>query len=282
MPVTSQTYIDIPFAASGSVTQVPDAVQGDGSVSFSQGYGANYTLAQGSPGSLNVEEVKMNYLFNLITTVLQKYQQQTIAPWIPTAANNGTPYPYSQYSLVMYTNGIAYISLVNSNTVLPGSDSTKWQPITLGTGLVAANNLSDVVSASTSRTNLGLGSAALLASSAVLQSANNLSDLGTLATALTNLGFAGGYASGYQKLPGGLIIQWGIGNGSASGPLSVSFPTTFPTAALSAVLAASNPAAYIAQTDGVPTASGMSVSVWSAASPSNRSIAAFFYVAIGY
>ena len=107
------------------LTQVPDPAQGDGSVSFYAGYGANYTLAQGSPGSLNVEEVKMNYLFNLITTVVQTYQQQTIAPWIPTAANNGTPYPYSQYSLAMYTNGIAYISLVNSNTVLPGSDSTK-------------------------------------------------------------------------------------------------------------------------------------------------------------
>lgn len=204
MPVTSQTYIDIPFAASGSVTAVPDPVQGDGSVSFSQGYSANYTLAQGSPGSLNVEEVKMNYLFNLITKVLQTHQQQTIAPWIPTAANNGTPYPYSQYSLAMYTNGIAYISLVNANTVLPGSDSTKWQPITLGTGLLAANNLSD---------------------------------LGTLATALTNLGFASDSAT-YFKVPNPnntakpWIIQvfsvttpnWG----ASSGTYAVSFPNSFP------------------------------------------------------
>ena len=50
-----------------------------------------------------------------------------------------------------------------------------------------ANNLSEG-SASTMRSNLGLGSAALLASSAVLQTANNLSDLASASTARTNLG----------------------------------------------------------------------------------------------
>jgi hypothetical protein len=54
--------------------------------------------------------------------------------------------------------------------------------------LITTNNLSDLTSASSARTNLGLGSAALLASSAVLQSANNLSDLASPASARTNLG----------------------------------------------------------------------------------------------
>ena len=52
----------------------------------------------------------------------------------------------------------------------------------------AANNLSDLASASTARTNLGLGAAATQALSAFLQPANNLADVSSTATARGNLG----------------------------------------------------------------------------------------------
>jgi hypothetical protein len=57
-----------------------------------------------------------------------------------------------------------------------------------GDKLAKASNLSDLVSFSTARTNLGLGSAATQADTYFLQAANNLSDLASVTTARTNLG----------------------------------------------------------------------------------------------
>ena len=125
MPITG-TYIDEVFAASGTVTTVPDAVQSDGSVSFTQGYGANYTLPQSNPSCLNVELGKMNYLFNLITTILQQYQQQTVAPWITHAQNGGSAFSYAKNALVLYTDGNIYQSLVATNTTDPTNDGINW------------------------------------------------------------------------------------------------------------------------------------------------------------
>lgn len=57
-----------------------------------------------------------------------------------------------------------------------------------GDKLAKASNLSDLVSSSTARTNLGLGSAATQNDTYFLQVANNLSDLASVTTARSNLG----------------------------------------------------------------------------------------------
>jgi hypothetical protein len=111
-----------------------------------------------------------------------------------------------------------------------------------------ALNLSDLRSASTARANLGLGTAALLASSAVAQTANNLSDLLSTSTALANLGglpLAGGTMSGAlhlgsQTIDGSAAAFTGgsFSGGVFNGTLGATTPAAIygTTESLSAVL----------------------------------------------
>ncbi len=79
-------------------------------------------------------------------------------------------------------------SVSNGGGCLVISPTTGAVVITSTACLETTNNLSDLTSASTARTNLGLGTAAVQNVGAFLQVANNLSDLSNVATAITNLG----------------------------------------------------------------------------------------------
>lgn len=68
-----------------------------------------------------------------------------------------------------------------------GANSAAAALANLG-ALAIANNLSDVGSAVTARSNLGLGSAATYAATSFLQAANNFSDVSSASTARSNLG----------------------------------------------------------------------------------------------
>lgn len=124
----SSGYFDTIFAASGTRTTVPDAIQGDGSVSYTQGYGALYSTAVSS-GGLNFPRAQHNQVLFDITTAIQNWQQNTIAPFITSSMNGGSPFSYSAYNMVL-SGGIGYISLVNSNADTP--PSAKWATIPLG------------------------------------------------------------------------------------------------------------------------------------------------------
>ena len=126
--MVSSGYFDVPFGVDGTLTTVPDGVQPDGSVSYTQGYGVNYTLQPGTAGALNVDNGSMNQLFYDITLAIQNYQQNGIPPFITSAMNNGSPFSYAQYAQVLY-EGVAYQSNISGNTDTP--PSSKWNPISL-------------------------------------------------------------------------------------------------------------------------------------------------------
>lgn len=70
--------------------------------------------------------------------------------------------------------------------------------------LTVSNNLSDLANPSTARSNLGLGTAAVLNSTAVFQVANNLNEVANAATARTNLGAA---SSASPTITGGMTYS---------------------------------------------------------------------------
>lgn len=117
-------FFRLPFATTGDKTAVPDAVDSNGNVSYSQGYGFDYQRQKTDPAAKNIERDKMNQIMFDITTAIAELQSKGGADFITSALNGGTAYSYGQGAIVNYS-GAWYISLVAANTALP-TDATKW------------------------------------------------------------------------------------------------------------------------------------------------------------
>jgi hypothetical protein len=106
---------------------------------------------------------------------------------------------------------------------------------------------------------------------------------GSLANKYAGNFLASTATAGYQKLPSGLIIQWGNASTGSNGSVTVNYPITFPNAALNAH--ATNIASSAAGSfPGLNMVNTSSLVIW-AASSSSVSVgagAAYMYVAIGY
>lgn len=86
-------------------------------------------------------------------------------------------------------------------------------------------------------------------------------------------------AAGYQKLPSGLIAQWGFYSGGAASPVTITFPIAFPTACLNVQLTPSIASAIII-TCGAKTAADVAVRRYTTAGAD--STANFYWSALGY
>lgn len=84
-------------------------------------------------------------------------------------------------------------------------------------------------------------------------------------------------ASGYQKLPGGLIIQWGLA--STNGPTSVTFPIAFPNAVTRVIAAPGQ--GNVTVGIGAGTTTGVNIATYAAPTGANAA-SNTNWIAIGY
>ena len=86
-------------------------------------------------------------------------------------------------------------------------------------------------------------------------------------------------AGGYQKLPSGLIMQWGLYSGGGANPVTITFPIAFPTACLNVQLTP-NIASAIIIVCGTKTAADFAAHRFTTAGAD--STANFLWSALGY
>lgn len=197
-----------------------------------------------------------NYIDNKQDAAIAHINQHGIPVW-----DNVTEYQYSlsgTKSICMGSDGTVYRAKqlnINQNPVTDTSD-TYWEIAFANTGdfytqtqsdaryLQKSANLSDLTNTATARANLSVYSQAqtytkteidaktTVASTAQAQA--QASNTVLISALRLNEAFQGANQSltspGYQKLPGGLIIQWGL---LAAGSATLTFPIPFPNNTLS-------------------------------------------------
>lgn len=104
-------------AYSGNRNDIPTAVQGDGSVSFPEGYGDDYSKTEGTTGKKNVPRLLENQFKFLVTEAVGELQAKGFHDWDLNFA------PYAINSTVRHNN-VNYFSNIGNNSNEPGTDST--------------------------------------------------------------------------------------------------------------------------------------------------------------
>ena len=130
-------FFKVPFATDGDRTEIPEAAQPDGAVSYTDGWTLDYQLDPEDPDVKYPERDKMNQFFYDVSDAIKQYQTFGFPDFITSSDNGGSPYSYSINAFVRYSGSI-YYSLENSNTAEP-SDASKWAqfaPFVVPTGVI--------------------------------------------------------------------------------------------------------------------------------------------------
>lgn len=187
-----------PFAATGDKETLATADQPDGKVSLQAGWTPDYELPNDNANYRPVGRAEMNGVFNELTAALGEIQLNGFAKW--QAIDGGWP-----LGAQVSNGGLTYRSLIDNNTSEPGAVGANW--LAMGSGIATT------------------AQAQALTDDLALLTPKKLAD----AFKGSNQNVA---PVGYQKLPGGLILQWGGIASVAGGPATFTFPIAFPNAML--------------------------------------------------
>lgn len=251
-----------------------------------------------------------NWWMNKVDTFNSYLNQNGFPEW-----DNTTEYQADISYTKGVTNGTIYRCVQTHTNQNPETDvtNTYWDIAFAAAGdfytkteadanyLAKAQNLADLPNPATARTNLSVYSQAQTYTKTEVDNKTTVASTGQAQGLSSNVvlitplrlkeAFQGANqdlsTSGYQKLPGGFILQWGAGSGAAtgaSGATAVTWPITFPTQCLGAwaIDAVSFPGTgLVTCAMGEVGGSGANV-YWRVDAGTSSGIGSFFFFAIGY
>lgn len=204
----------VPFAATGDKIAIPTVEQPSGEISQPTGWTPDYQLPNTDPNYKPVGRDEMNGVLFEITEALGQLQQFGFADW--QNITGGWPIGAN----VNHGGGV-WQSLANANTEEPGTGPL-WKELFFSNLVPASEAVQGLVRLATT------AEAQALTDDATALTPKKLADA-----------FLGPNAfladPGFQRLPSGLIIQWGGVISGAAGEASWTLPIAFPNKNLYAV-----------------------------------------------
>lgn len=177
---------------------------GDNTASYESGF-PPITMTLKSAGGLPPKGQDMNQILFELSALARWSSSGALNTYDSSFATAIGGYPSGAFVLGDDLKTV-YRCTANGNTSNPNSVTTGWAKV--------AQDISDILSLGTAATkNVGTGS-------------GQIPDMGSFLSGITS--------TGYQKLPGGLIIQWGLATGT-TGKIAATYATAFPNAVLQVI-----------------------------------------------
>ena len=264
-----------PFAAAGSKATIPVNQADATRASYEQGFPA-LNMTPIAAGGVPPSGQDFNGILYDISNAAMWQQAAGILPWSAEFAQSPVSGGYPKNALVIH-NAMLYQSSVDSNTETPGA-GTNWQ----GVGVSNASQPQHAVTQKQMQDGLAQHTHPNATQSASgFMSAADKQKLDGLA-----LAFGSSLATnGYQKLPSGLIIQWGSVGCPANYVVNTRFafnlPIAFPSSALRIILSNSGDNNLTPGTQAQLISKSRAEVVWGQSSGDASGLAAS-YVAFGF